>query len=98
MTKHDDAAQRLAARLGVEYNRGQGPDVITGSQATETETSATVADAARQLAGFTRSVYVQGADKAATDKALTHYKDTTIGVRDPTGKILKPSTRKSRRK
>ena len=93
-TKHDQAAQRLAKKLGTDYNRGQGPDVITDSQATETETSATVGDAARQLRGFKKPVYVQGADKTATDKALEHYGNTTIGVRDSRGKIVRRSTRK----
>ncbi len=96
MSKHDDAARRLAKKLGTEYNTGQGPDVITDSQATETETSATVGDAARQLAGFTRPVYVQGADPAATKKALERYEKSTIGVRNSQGKIVKRSTRKRR--
>jgi len=93
-SKHDQAAERLAKQLGTEYNRGQGPDVQTKDQVTETETVDTVADAARQLSGFKKPVYVQGADPAATEKALERYGDTTIGVRNPKGKIVKRSTRK----
>lgn len=92
-SKHDQAAQRLANQLGTEYNRGKGPDVITKDQVTETETVNTIADAARQLSGFQKPAYVQGADPAATEKALEHYGDTTIGVRNPQGKIVKRSTR-----
>ena len=33
----------------------------------------TVGDAPRQLRGLTKPVYVQGADAAATKKALEHY-------------------------
>lgn len=93
MNKHDDAAQRLASKLGTEYNRGQGPDVQTKDQVTETETVNTIADAARQLSGFKKPVYVQGADAAATKKALERYGDTTIGVRNQQGRIVKRSTR-----
>ena len=92
-SKHDQAAQRLANRLGTEYNRGKGPDVITKDQVTETETVNTVADAARQLSGFKKPVYVQGADAATTKKAVERYGDTTIGVRNPQGTIVKRSTR-----
>ena len=35
-SKHDQAAERLAKQLGTEYNRGQGPDVQTKDQVTET--------------------------------------------------------------
>lgn len=96
MTKHDDAAQRLAKMLGTEYNKGPGPDVVTRDQATEVETANTVGDAARQLRGFTKPVYVQGADAVTTKKALERYEDTTIGVRNPQGKIVRRSTRKRR--
>ena len=62
----------------------------------EVETVDTVGDAARQLQGFTRPVYVVGADKAATEAALDHYQGTTVGVMDSHGKILKRSSRKRR--
>ena len=93
MSKHDDAAKRLANKLRTQYNPGQGPDVQTNAQVTETETVETIGDAARQLRGFKKSVYVQGADAAATKKALEHYSGTTIGVRNEEGKVVKPSTR-----
>ena len=93
-SKHDTAAQRIARNLGGDYNRGQGPDVNTPSQATEVETARTVEDGKRQLRGFTKPVYIAGADPEATRKALEATEGTTIGVRDQNGKILKRSTRK----
>ena len=94
MSKHDDTAARIARRQGTEYNRGQGPDIIKSDRVIEVETSQTVDDAARQLAGFRRAAYVAGADADATKKALEKYTDTTIGVMDERGKIVKRSTRK----
>ncbi len=93
-SKHDKTAARIARKLDGEYNRGQGPDIITPSQATEVETPNTVQDGLRQLKGFRKSVYIAGADAEATRKALEATEGTTIGVRDHNGKILKRSTRK----
>lgn len=91
---HDQAAERLADKLGAEYNRGKGADVITPNQVTETETVNTVGEAGRQLQGYNKPAYVQGADDATTQKALERYKNSSIGVRDPQGNIVKRSSRK----
>ena len=93
-TNHDKTANRLARKKGVEYNRGQGPDVITPRQAIEVETVDTIADGFRQLRGFKKQVYIAGADKLATAKSLEAAKGTTVGVMDPQGNIIKRSTRK----
>ncbi len=93
-TKHDNAANRIARKKGVEYNRGQGPDVITPGQVIEVETVDTVRDGLRQLRGFKRPVYIAGADGAATRAAVEAAKGTTVGVIDPRGNIVKRSTRK----
>lgn len=93
-TKHDDAANRIARKKGVEYNRGQGPDVITPGQVIEVETAETIGDGFRQLRGFKRPVYIAGADDAATRAAVEAAKGTTVGVMDPQGNIVKRSTRK----
>ena len=93
-TKHDITAQRIANKKGGSYNQGPGPDIKTSRQVIEVETADTITDAGRQLQGYRGLVYVAGADPAATKVALDHYEDTTIGVMDPSGKILKPSTRK----
>ena len=93
-TKHNRTAQHIAEQKGVPYNQGQGPDIKTPRQVIEVETIDTINDTARQLQGFKRPVYVAGADDAATQAALEHYKDTTIGVMDSSGSILKSSSRK----
>ena len=93
-TKHDIIAQRIASKKGVPYNQGQGPDIKTSRQAIEVETTNTITDASRQLQGYRKPVYVAGTNAAAVKAALEHYEDTTIGVMDPSGKILKRSTRK----
>ena len=93
-TKHDKTAQSIAEMKGTDYNKGQGPDIKTPRQVIEVETTDTIGDAGRQLQGFNRPVYVAGADDAAVQAALEHYKDTTIGVMDPLGNILKSSSRK----
>jgi len=94
--KHDKVAGRIAQQQGTHYNRGQGADVRSPKRAIEVETARTIGDAARQLAGYQKPVYIAGADAEATKKALEHYKDTTIGVMSPSGKILRRSTRRRR--
>jgi len=93
-TKHDETAKRIARKKGAEYNRGQGPDVITSKQAIEIETKNTARDGLRQLRGFKKPVYIAGADAEATKAALDATKGTTVGVMNSQGKIVKRSTRK----
>ena len=93
-SKHDTTAQYIADAKGAEYNGGQGPDIKTPRHTIEIETTDTVAEAAQQLKGFRGPVYVAGADEEATAAALEHYENTTIGVMNPSGEILKSSSRK----
>ncbi len=93
-TKHDNTANRIARKKGVEYNRGQGPDVATPRQVIEVESVDTVRDGFRQLRGFRRPVYIAGADGAATRAALEAASGTTVGVMDQHGNVVKRSTRK----
>ncbi len=93
-TKHDDTANRIARRKGAQYNRGQGPDVITPKSAIEVETENTARDGLRQLRGFRKPVYIAGADAAATEKALEVTKGTTVGVMNSRGEVVRRSTRK----
>ena len=92
-SKHDKVARQIAKNQNTSYNKGQGPDVKNSRRAIEVETTRTVGDAARQLAGHQKPVYVAGADAEATKKALQHYDNTTIGVMNSKGQILKRSTR-----
>ena len=96
-SKHDKVARQIAKKQNTTYNQGQGPDVKTSQRAIEVETMRTVGDAARQLAGHQKPVYVAGADAEATKKALQHYDNTTIGVMNSKGQILKRSTRRRKK-
>ena len=94
-SKHDQTASRgLARKDGVPYNRGQGPDVVSPSRAIEVETAETARDGLRQLRGFRKPVYIAGADTEATKSALEATRNTTVGVMDPRGNIVKRSTRR----
>ena len=94
-TTHDKAANRIAKQNNTEYNKGQGPDVNTSRRAIEVETEKTVSDGLRQLQGFNKPVYIAGATKAATEKALEITEGTTVGVMDQNGNVVSRSTRKS---
>lgn len=93
-SKHDQTASLLARKNRVRYNRGQGPDVVSPRRAIEVETAKTARDGLRQLRGFRKPVYIAGADPAATKAALKATRNTTVGVMDPQGNVVKPSTRR----
>jgi len=93
LSKHDKVAQQIARREKTEYNKGPGADIQTPRRAIEVEKPETIGDAARQLQGYKKPVYVVPTDPKAIPDAVNHYKNTTIGVMKPSGKIVKPSTR-----
>ncbi len=90
---HKTTANRLANKYNTEYNQGKGPDIKTPDITIEIETPDTVPDAGRQLSGHQGPVYVAGTNKEAIESALKRYSNSTIGVMDNQGNILKPSTR-----
>ena len=90
---HKITANRLATRYGTEYNTGPGVDIKADGITIEVETPDTIADAGRQLQGHRGPVYVAGTNREAVDRALERYDDSTIGVMDNRGNIVKPSTR-----
>ena len=90
---HKSTANRLAKIHNAEYNQGQGPDIKTEDITIEVETPDSMADAGRQLRGHRGPVYVAGTNKEAVDSALERYGDSTIGVMDNQGNIIKPSSR-----
>jgi len=91
---HKTTANRIARKLGGEYNAGQGADVKAGRATVEVETADTVGDATRQLQGHRGPVYIAGANREAVERALAVTDGTTIGVMDNQANVLKPSTRK----
>jgi len=88
VSKHDKIANRLANKLGVEYNEGKGPD-IKGRQIIEVAThDSDINDSKRQLQGFRKPRYLAvPSDKI--DLAKEAVEGTGIGVMGPTGKIHK---------
>ncbi len=91
---HKTAANRIAQKLGVDYNNGKGVDIKSNRATVEVETPESVGDAAGQLKGHRGPVYIAGTNKDAVDKALEATKGTTIGVMDNQGNIVKSSNRK----
>ena len=91
---HKTTANRLAALYGVEYNQGEGVDIKTPNIAIEVEIPESVPDAGRQLQGHRGEVYVAGTNQDAVERALDRYSETTIGVMDNQGNVVKPSTRR----
>lgn len=91
---HKTAANRIAQKLGTEYNNGPGVDVKSKRATVEVETPDTVPDALGQLRGHRGPVYIAGTNQDAVNKALETTKGTTVGVMDNQGKIVKRSTRK----
>lgn len=93
---HDTAARRIAKKYNGEYNKGKGADIKLPNITIEVETEDTINDAPRQLQGHQGPVYIAGTTQKDVKKALERVKDTTIGVMDKDGNIVKKSTRKKR--
>ncbi len=68
--------------------------IVTNSKAIEVETPKTVKSGLQQLQGHKKPSYIAGTNQAAVDKALELTKNTTVGVMDNQGNIVKSSSRK----
>ena len=91
---HKIVANRIAKNFNTEYNDKEGIDINPTNLAIEVETFDTVKDGLRQLKGFRKPVYIAGTNKKVVKKALGLTKNTTVGVMDSQGNIIKKSTRK----
>lgn len=91
---HKETGQRIAKKLGTEYNPGKGVDVKKKGIAVEVETEQTIGNAGKQLRGHKGKAYVAATTQKGVEKAKERYKGTTIGVMDNQGKVVKKSTRK----
>lgn len=91
---HKATSNRIAQKYKTDYNDGKGVDIKSLRATIEVETPETVCDAPGQLRGHRGPAYIAGTNKEAVEKALEVTKDTTIGVMDNKGKIVKRSTRK----
>jgi hypothetical protein len=90
---HKDTANRIAKKLGAEYNSNKGPDIVTPKIAVEVGQKDSLKDNIRQLQGFQKPVYIAAPNKETLDKTLELTQDLTVGVMDKTGKVIKKSTR-----
>ena len=91
--EHRETAIYIANKFGVEYNSGRGADVISPLCVVEVETPGTVYDGVRQLQGYRGKVYIAGTNQKAVRIAMVATYNTTIGVMDNRGNIVKCSTR-----
>ena len=91
---HKTTANRIARKLGAEYNAGEGVDVKFPRATVEVETLETVADAPGQLRGHRGPVYIAGTNQQAVEKAIEATEGTTIGVMDNQGNIVRRSSRR----
>jgi sulfur carrier protein ThiS len=91
---HKVTANRIAKKLNADYNSGKGVDIKSGKATVEVETPATVKDALSQLQGHRGPCYIAGTNQEAAQKAMEATKETTLGVMNNQGKIVKKSTRK----
>ncbi len=91
---HKITANRIAKKFNTEYNDQEGVDINPSQLAVEVETPETVKDGIRQLKGFRKPVYIACTNQEAVQKALELTKNTTVGIMDSQGKIIKKSTRK----
>ena len=96
-SRHDEVAKRIAKKFAGDYNAHQGVDVVTDKVAIEVETNQTISDAKQQLQGHQKPAYIAVTSERSIKKAMEATEGTTIGVIDPTGVIVKRSTRKRRR-
>ena len=88
---HTATANRIAALLGTDFNREDGPDIVTDEVVVEVETSATLADGVKRLKRLEPPVYVAVTNKESIPEALRMTDHSHIGVMDPMGAIVRPS-------
>ena len=92
---HEATVNRIIRRYGGEYHPEKGADVTVPFFGTiEVETEKTTSDAPTQLQGYQGPVYIAGTNQEAVRRALEVTEDTTIGVMDNQGNIIKSSTRR----
>lgn len=92
-TTHDRIAERIAKRVGGEYNPAKGADVVGGGQVTEVEVDrGKLKEGIQQLQGHRAPRYLAVPNELVPD-AKEATQGTKIGVRTETGRIVKPARR-----
>lgn len=90
---HKTTANRIAKKFGTAPQT-ESPDIKTPKIKVEVETAASMPEGLGQLRGYRGPVYVAGTNREAVQKALDATANTTVGVMDNQGNIVKKSTRK----
>jgi len=93
-SKHDQIAERLAKKFGVEYKKSEGIDIVTKEKAIEIETKkGSLYQGINQIKRASKARYL-AVNKLNIKNALEATKGTGIGVMGPTGRIIKRAKRK----
>lgn len=90
---HKITTNRIANKFGTT-SQTEGPDIKTTKITVEVESPGSMKEGIRQLQGSKGPAYLAGTNQKAVQEALEATKNTTIGVMDNRGKILRRSTRK----
>ena len=91
---HDQAAKRIAKKLGGRYKPRKSPDVKgPGGRAEVKSTAEEISQALRQLGGGSGPAYI-ALPKLEHRKARQRLSSRKTGLMDYLGNITKPSTRK----
>ena len=91
---HKATSNRIAKKYNTDYNNGKGVDIKSTRATVEVEGPNTVKDAPGQLRGHKGPAYIAGTNAEAVQKAIEITKNTTIGVMDNQGNVVKSSPRK----
>lgn len=94
LRSHKITANRIAKKYNTSYISDKGVDIVTKKVKVEVETEGNVRAGMQQLQGCKGRVYIAGVNQKTVKEALEKTKNTTIGVMDNQGKIVKKSTRK----
>ena len=93
---HDQAARRIANKMGGEYDPTRSPDVRGPRGRVEVKSSADeISEALRQLGGGPGPAYI-ALPKQEHDAAKERLKGLRTGLMDYQGNVTKRSTRKRR--
>lgn len=89
---HTATLNRICQKFGVRPGQSEPFDVRTDELIVEVETSATIAEAIDRLRSQTLPTYIAVTNKEGIKLAQSLVRETSIGVMDPKGEIVVPSS------
>ncbi len=94
-SRHDQIAENIAKKLGVQYKKHRGIDIVTPNRAIEVETTKSgIYHGINQVKRSSKARYIATNDKNLRT-ALAVTKGTGIGVINSKGDIIKRARRKT---